>query len=292
MTHVPLPSGLIVDMKRLKARDFRYIANEEIAQNDETEDYVLESTSSDVVDPGPYKFDGAKVDWKKALVGDGAYAFLSVRHLCYPDEPYVFKLYCSNRLCKRSTREPFEVEVDIGQYLREKSKRLSEEDRDTFRSGNVFKSTIPGIDKPFSFRLRTREEGRRFGALLKQIRGSGKKKKDAFNLPVSSLAFSMIEVGGDKLDFNKKVALIEDLDIGDFDRLVRIVTKDHDCGVDTGVEDIQCPDCGTPRVEVQLPFDRSFLLPATTSHGRARSKTTIEEMASAGDDDPTAPATS
>jgi hypothetical protein len=291
--HTTLPSGMIIDLRGLKGRDFRYLANEENVQNDEVEDFVLTNCTTGLVDPGPYVnvFAGGSVEWSKVLAGDGAYAFLAVRERCYPGKPYVFSIKCANRNCGLSKRG-FEWEIPIGELLAQKVKPLADADREVFMAGNRFEARIPDGGPPFSFKLKTRADSKKFAALLKQVKQSGKEKKKQFNMAMSAMAFSILAIEGhDGATFPQRVAVLEELELAQIDQLMAMM-ESHDCGIETGI-DVECPDCGDSR-EVQLPFERTLLLPESTSRRKNTEEKKLDAMLAGIDDDQelAAPATS
>jgi hypothetical protein len=266
---------MILDLRGLSGKDFRYLADEEVVRDDSVEDFILDHCSGAIIDPGPYTFAGSKVDWSKALVGDSTYAFLDIRRICYPKKPFVFPVKCGDRTCK-GFKKGFEWEVDVAEYLREKSKSLSSEDRDLVKAGNRFEGTIPGTDHAFTFRLKTRADARRLKDLVKQIRQSGKKKQKEFNLAISSMAFSILEIESvpKEAGINGRVAYLEDLPIGDIDELM-VLIESHDCGVDTSIE-VTCPECEGDRT-IELPFDRTFFLPESGRRKQAPAEIESDE---------------
>ncbi len=254
-----LPSGLTLDLQGLTARDFRYLANEEVLRNDMVEDFILKGRASSVLDMGPYTFPPGGIDWSEILIGDSTYAFLAIRNVSFPDKPFEFPVKCGNSLCKLS-KTGFEWTIDVGALLKQKARFLSDEDRAMFKTGNKFPGVMPN-GTAYTYKLRTRAEARRFQALVQQIKESGKKKRDDFNLLVSSVAFSIRKIEAipeDKNSLASRTAYLEDLPIAEFDSIMAEM-ESHDCGIETTIQAL-CPKCDSTK-EMNLPFDRTFFLP-------------------------------
>jgi len=251
---IEAPSGMVVDLRGLTARDGRYLSNEALVRDNEVEDHILRNCCPTLLDPGPYPFQGA-IDWDRVLVGDGVYLFLAVRDATFPGDPHEIKLTCPQKFC----REKFVWQIDIHEFLQKKVKPLSAADAEAIKAGTPIRVQVPNVAPTFLFSPRTRGDLKQFFAYEKQQKSWSAKKKEQINQVVDNLTFWRLGIEG--LDIKKPRArqdFLEDLGFREIHAL-REALDVHDCGVDTSI-DVACPHC-EHEWEIQLPFDRSFFLP-------------------------------
>ena len=213
---------------------------------------LLAGCWEETVDPGPYDFGEKRIDWNKVLLGDRLFVLMAIRKETHGPE-YAFSVTCQERECRR--RIEWELNLD------ELSIRtLTDENRETFVNGNRFKTTLPESGKPLWFRMLVGEDEVKLARLRR-----GTDELDLFDL----LGFRIVEIDG--VEPRNKRAFIDDLSMGDADFLIDEFDR-VDCGIDTAIE-IECPRCGAIQ-EIELPFDRTFLMPGkgrTARRGRSGS---------------------
>lgn len=272
MTTITCPSGLAGEVRHLTGRDLRAITN--VENDDEIQDYVLSNCWRTTVDDGPYAFGGKPIDWSKVLLGDRFYALISVREATWPGEPYPLTL----RHCKN--KPAFGWDVDLKLLLEKKTRKLKDADLEIFKNGNKFSEKIPFDGRAFAFRLQTGADSKRLAARIASKKTGTKEQQASLNMLVESIASYITTIDGvaDKRD--ARIEALEDLSLKSIDALLPLI-QSHDCGVDTAI-DVRCPHCGGV-FEIDLPFDKSFFMPATTTAIRQRKEAT--EPATDDDDE-------
>ena len=227
---VTCPSGLAVELRKLKVQEANILADRQTYQKGATLDQLLASVWVSTLDVGPYKFGpGNKPLWEQVLVGDRFYAQMQVRIATHGPH-YDFRVPCS--VCK----EIISWSVNLADLPVTK---LKQEDAAIFTDTNVFKELGPD-GKQITFHLMTGVHERKAQMILKQNKATR---------VTASLLSRIDEVEGEKdrrsyfdnLDFTVALDLIKMLD-------------DHDCGIETTF-DIECGECGA-ETEVDLPLDQ------------------------------------
>lgn len=261
---------MVIDIRELAGRDGRYLTNPKLVRDNEIEDFVLKSCST-LIDPGPYsaKFKNGVIDWQQVLVGDRSYVFIAIREETFPssEEKFYFKVPCANPLCKGSEKD-FEWGIDLGQFLKKKSKPLSLAARETFLNGNRFEGVVPNTKdaRKFWFKLKIGADQKRMALLMEQRNSLSKKKQEEANRMLDSILSSIVEIDGVPRARPAMMEYLENLSFRSIDGLLPII-QEPDCGVDTTVI-VRCPRCSTKRA-IDLPFGRSFLLPKSSKHSEA-----------------------
>lgn len=249
---ITCPSGLTGRVRAMLVREERILADRKLAKAGGQVDELLAACWTETLDPGPYDFGEKTIDWGKVLQGDRFAALLKIRALTYGPE-YAFGVTCQNDAC----RARLEWELDLCDLP---CRPLSEESRAAFVAGNRFETRLPDAGKRVWFRLLTGADERK----IPQIRrGAGERLLSAM------LAFRIVEVEG--VEARETRRFIEDLTMRDADFLVDEFDR-VDCGVDTTVE-VECPECFATQ-DVDLPFDRTFFMPAKERTARRRDRST------------------
>ena len=252
MAHlITCPSGLSGRIRGMKVREERVLADRKLARGGGQVDALLGACWEETVDPGPYDFGEQSIDWGKVLQGDRFYALLEVRALTY-GPGYAFAIGCDQEAC----RARFEWELDLRKLP---VRPLSEDSRAAFVGGNRFETTLPDAGIRLWFRLLTGADERK----LPQLRRSAGDR-----ILSAMLAWRVVEIEG--VAATDKRRFLEELTMRDADFLVDAFDR-VDCGVDTAIE-VECPECFAVQ-EVELPFDRSFLLPGRGRTTRRRAHT-------------------
>lgn len=247
---ITCPSGLSGRIRGMKVREERILADRKLAKRGGQMDRLLAACWEETLEPGPYDFGDKDIDWGVVLQGDRFYALLQLRTLTYGPE-YAFAVNCQNEGC----RARIEWELCLHDLP---CRALSDQSRAAFENGNRFEATLPGVGKRVWFRLLTGADERKLPQLR---RNAGERLLSAM------LAFRVVEVEG--VDARDKRRFIEDLTMRDADFLMDEFDR-VDCGVDTTVE-IECPECFATQ-DVDLPFDRTFFMPATQRTARRRDR--------------------
>jgi len=272
-----LPSGLIIETRGLTGMDGRYLTNEQKVRDNEVEDYILSNCTVRVLDEGPYHLKGTAPDWNDILVGDRFYALIAVREATYPGKEYPLKLQCGRSGCKKK----FEWEISLQKLLDEKTKYLSEKDREIFKTDNKFVEKIPFVDpaKEFVFKLKTGADAKRTLKTIEAKKMGPKRQQERQNLMIDSLASYIVEIAGVRMKTDTIFDYLETLGLASIDAMMPLI-QSHDCGVDTDI-DVECPHCGGGMI-VKLPLDRAFFLPYSAAAkflSDASSSTETEETA-------------
>lgn len=225
---VTCPSGLAVELRKLKVQEANILADKQAQQKGATLDQLLGSVWSATVDPGPYPFTG-RIEWEKVLSGDRFYAQLQVR-IATHGKDFDFRVPCS--VCKNIIN----WSIDLNSLPLFK---LKPDDAAVFKSGNVFKELGPD-GKRYTFHLMTGELERKALMIL---------KSNKTTRVTSSLLARIEEIEG----VTDRRAYLDDLDYTVALDLVKMLDS-HDCGVETDF-DIECEECGAES-EVTLPLDQ------------------------------------
>jgi len=245
MTEIVCPSGLSGQIRSLRVREERILADRQLARRGQQIDKLLAACWEETLDTGPYEFGGGSLDWGKVLQGDRFYTLMQVRVATYGAD-YAFDVTCQEPAC----RARIEWDLDLNELP---VQALSEESRRAFLEGNRFETVLPVAGDEVVFRLLTGEDERKLG----RRRGGD----DGAALS-GVLRARVVEVAG--VEGRDLKRYLEELSFADadflFDEFDRV-----DCGVDTTIE-VECQECfGTQ--DVDLPFDQGFFLP-----GRERAK--------------------
>ena len=247
---ITCPSGLTGRIRAMLVREERILADRKLAKAGGQVDELLAACWEETLEAGPYDFGDKVIDWGQVLQGDRFFALLKVRALTYGPQ-YAFSVPCQNDAC----RARIEWELDLGELP---CRPLSDESRAAFTGGNRFETVLPVSGKRGWFRLVTGADERKLPQLRK---GAGDRLLSAM------LAFRVVEIEGVEARERRKV--IEELTMRDADFLVDEFDR-VDCGVDTAIE-IECPECFASQ-EIDLPFDRTFFMPAKERTARRRDR--------------------
>jgi hypothetical protein len=239
-TTIVCPSGLSGEIRGLKGKEGKLLADRSAARAGSTFEKLLSGCWLQTLDPGIYELpEGAALDWSKVLVADRFYALLEIRALTFGDD-YAFAVQCKNAGC----RERFEWELSLRKLP---VKPLSDAAKAAFRAGNRFETKLPRDGRRVWFRLMTGSDEARAAAALKG-------GKDGMLL--TALALRIVEVEG--VAERDKRAFLEDMEMADATALLDRF-EEVDGGVETTLE-VECPSCLGVQ-EVELPFERGFFLP-------------------------------
>ena len=73
---ITCPSGLTGRIRGMKVREERILSDRKLAKSGGQVDKLLAACWEETLDPGPYDFGEADIDWGKVLQGDRFYALL------------------------------------------------------------------------------------------------------------------------------------------------------------------------------------------------------------------------
>jgi hypothetical protein len=225
---VHCPSGLVIDLRKLKVQEMNILADKQAQQKGVVLDSLLNNLWTATQDPGPYTFTDRPL-WDDVLVGDRYYALLQSRCATHGPE-FDFKVQCA--VC----RAAIDWTINLDELPK---KMLDPRDADVFRAGNAFEDLGPS-GKKVAFHLMTGRHEKKAQQILKSNRTS--------RVTASLLArIDSIEGVTDRARY------IDDLDMGEAMELIAMLDS-HDCGIETTFE-VQCTECDAVS-EVMLPLDQ------------------------------------
>jgi hypothetical protein len=239
-TTIICPSGLSGEIRGLKGKEGKLLADRNAARAGSTFEKLLAGCWLQTIDPGVYDIpDGAPLEWAKVLVADRFYALLQIRSLTFGDE-YAFSIQCKSAGC----RERFEWELSLKDLP---VRPLSEAAKAAFKGGNRFETTLPRDGRRVWFRLMTGADEARAAAVLKNGRDG---------MLLTALALRIVEIEG--VTDKDKRPFLDEMEMADAAALLDKF-EEVDGGVETTLE-VECPACFGVQ-EVELPFERGFFLP-------------------------------
>lgn len=242
---VSCPSGLRLRMRGMKVKDEQLFANRKLAQSGRLISELLRVCFEEVLDMGPYSFDGPPI-WDQLLASDRTYALIQVRIASYGSD-YEFRVTCD------ACRHVYGWGVDLDDL---DVIPVSEQGIEHVRSGQPIPVELCD-GSTVMCRLSTGEDE----AYL-----AGLGAKDEHKILTYSLARRITTLNG-KDRFKSIVGELEELPAKVGDDLWN-KTDDLEGGVETSF-DVECPRCGSDQ-QVSLPFEAGFF---STKRRFARSKT-------------------
>src|SRR5512140_1005118 len=97
---ITCPSGLSGEIRGLKGKEGKLLADRSAARSGLLFDRILAGCWLATLDSGIYALDeGEALDWSKVLVADRFYALLQIRSLTFGDE-YAFQVQCQSAGCR------------------------------------------------------------------------------------------------------------------------------------------------------------------------------------------------
>lgn len=246
---------MIAEVRGLSIKDGRYLSNDDLYRNNEIEGHLI-SACCKVTEPGFYKLDErGKFDWDSLLIGDSLALMISIRQATYPKDPYTIPMKCPVKAC----REPFDWEVDLDRFMRERMRALPDETKELLSKGQRCTVTIPGTDRTIKFRPKSRKDRRAWVEWRNKMKSGTSKQRERFNEITHSLLYWNAEISGiEREDMNAKLDFLESLSLSQGQEL-RLAMEAVDCGVETEIE-TRCPSCGFEQT-IELPFGRTFFEP-------------------------------
>jgi hypothetical protein len=250
---VECPSGLVVEMRGLKVKQFGVLADRKKMESGEAFEAFLAECTVDVVDPGPAYAarwsPGTVFDWKKALQGDRFAALLGVRLATHP-EAFAFDVQCSR--CGEDV--PWEVDLRKLPQIAYPAESIA-----AFAESRRLEIEIDG--RKVTFPLMTGAEEERIQKHLERVRKSDPRTRREHPYDgVVDPALARIEVPGLKgLELR---TWFEELDGHELARLSTAL-ENTSGGIDTTitVTHDNPPKC-TARTKVELPFSHArFWMP-------------------------------
>jgi hypothetical protein len=239
-TTIVCPSGLSGEIRGLKGKEGKLLADRTAARAGSTFEKLLAGCWLETHDPGIYDVaEGAPLDWAKVLVADRFYTLLQIRSLTFGDE-YAFSVQCRNAGC----RERFEWELSLKDLP---VRALSEDAKAAFKDGNRFETKLPRDGRRVWFRLMTGADEARAATALKGGRDG---------MLLTALALRIVEIEG--VADRERRAFLEEMEMADAAALLDTF-EEVDGGVETTLE-VECQSCLGVQ-EVELPFERGFFLP-------------------------------
>lgn len=239
---ITCPSGLKGLIRGFKVKDEQILSDPALVRDGRVITKLLENCWIETTDPGPYTFlangeEYKRPGWERILQGDRLFALVQMRIKTYGAE-YEFDVQCANNTCGQNI--PWRMKLtDLA------CRELSDESREKVRRGEHFEMHI--VDGPkVTYRLLTGEDDR-FMAKLKESNPS--------KLLNGMLRRRIVEIEGVGKEPRKIREFIEDLELGDADRL-RDELEEADCGLQTEF-DVFCTFCAYDQ-SVILPLEMGF----------------------------------
>lgn len=237
---ITCPSGLTGEIRGLKGKEGKLLADRNTARLGSTFEKLLAGCWLQTVEAGVYETPtGVALDWSRVLVADRFYALLQIRSLTFGDE-YAFSMQCRHPSC----REKFEWELLLSQLP---VRALSDEAKAAFKSGNRFETKLPNDGRRVWFKLMTGADEAKAAQALRNGRDGAL---------LTALALRIVEIEN-VLEKDKR-AFLDDIEMADAAALLDMFDS-VDGGVDTTL-DVECPHC-LGLQEVELPFEKGFFLP-------------------------------
>lgn len=229
-------------VRGMKVKEEKILTDRKLAKSGEQLDRLLSVCATELVDPGPYKFQ--QIDWGRVLQGDRFFVLLQIREESYGHD-YAFSVNCDNRNC----RERFEWEIDTRELV---VKPLSPDITDIYAPISVM---LPSASVEVKFHLGIGADEARARRLAKGNETS----------PLTIGLLSRIDQiqgidNNDPRATAKKRTFIEELEMSDL-TFIRSKFEEFDCGIETGI-DIECPECGSV-MHIELPLAETFFMPRT-----------------------------
>jgi|SRR5579884_2481333 len=244
-THIVCPSGLAGEIRGLKGKEGKLLADRAAARAGSTFEKILSGCWLSTTDPALYDVpEGGALDWSKVLVADRFYALLQIRALTFGEE-YAFSVQCQSAGC----RERFEWTLNLKDLP---VAPLSDAAKAAFKAGNRFETKLHDGKKVW-FRLMTGAD---------EIRAAGVLRAGRDGMLLTALALRIVEIEG--VPDTDKRKFLDDMEMADAAALLDRFDE-ADGGVETTIE-VECPSCMGVQ-EVQLPFERGFFLPRKARTG-------------------------
>lgn len=239
-THIVCPSGLAGEIRGLKGKEGKLLADRAAARAGSTFEKILAGCWLSTTDPGLYEVpEGGALDWSKVLVADRFYSLLQIRALTFGDE-YAFAVQCQSAGC----RERFEWSLNLKDLP---VAPLSDAAKAAFEAGNRFETKLPHDGRKVWFRLMTGAD---------EVRAAGALRSGRDGMLLTALALRIVEIEG--VPDGERRKFLDEMEMADAAALLDSFDE-ADGGVETAIE-VECPSCLGVQ-EVQLPFERGFFLP-------------------------------
>ena len=237
MSKVTCPSGLVVEVRRLKNKEIDILTDKKAVRKGTIFQQILEACCT-VAEPGPYSTpNGQPFSWANVLIADQTVALFEARCQTFGPE-YDLDLVCAE------CRSRIEWTVDLSEL---EVVPLSEETRATFAIGNRFEVVEETSGKKVWFQLTT-------GAMVQKLQPLMEKKQN--KIWTLSLNAKILEIEGVSMMERKK--FLDNMDAGDTLKL-RDAFEEFEGGIDTDIL-VECENCWAKQ-EVSLPLGPTLFLP-------------------------------
>lgn len=250
---VECPSGLVVEVRKLRGSEADILADRKKAAKGETIDAILIACTTETKDVGPYSMMGAQVGagplpWSKILVADRFVTLMAIRVATYGPE-YDFPVKCGgDGPNPRGCGHHFHWEIDLSEDLEvfdlppaSRAKIAADDNR--------FETSIDG--RRHVFKLQTGEGEKRAGKIVEENPRAAM---------TTALGTRLLEVDG--VEKNGIPAYLKAMDL-DLQLQLMGAMDEADGGVETQIE-IECEKC-QKRTDINLPFEGGdFWLPRSS----------------------------
>ena len=238
--HIECPSGLQVTVREFLVKDEDLLADQSSVRKGIALTKLLDAITTKLVDPGPYTFDGDKVDWDRVLIGDRLVVFLFNRLATWGPLMDV-SVRCPDDRCASLVN----VTVDLDKL---EIKKLPDEGYRHLKTGEPINVKIPSDGTEVGFRLLVGKD-ERFVQKIQQ--------KAKTSLSSSLLKYRLCDLSA--IDVVEQVRWVENLSSRD-SAFLRAKFDEYDCGIEHSYE-FECPRCGHEWKD-DVQFGADFLFPA------------------------------
>ncbi len=242
---VTCPSGMIVTVRGMKAREMAVLQDRKLAKNGQLIDKLLAACIESTQDFGPYEVaPSGLVSLDDMLLGDKFFALINIRAQTFGSS-ITLNLDCANGDCGK----PYDLAVNLDELP---IKSLSPEAAQSFRTGTPLVCKVPSTGAAVRYRLavgrdeklaaRARDDENPALAIVacRIVEIEGVETKEEF----AARAVRLAQASGnaDRVQkFSGIRGFLDDLPMGDFFALAEAM-ESQDCGVNTEIE-AQCPEC-------------------------------------------------
>lgn len=267
MSKLPLPSGLVGDVRKIKGVEIANIA--ESADGGGPADGGFSSLLSgcwvETLDAGPYSFVApgtTKPDWSRILKGDLLVGIVHLRQISLTDgDEFDFDAHCEE--CRKKI--PWTVKLSELPM-----KTLPEASAEKVKAGVSFETIVAGRTLKYQLQTLAQEE-----PVLKLMKQMSRKRATIVDILLGQTTF----VEGVKPDLRARWSFLSQLSMGELFDLQSEMAA-NDCGLDTSIN-VQCQnrDCLWEQA-VHLPLlNRRFFSP------KKRPTTIVTPVLASGEED-------
>jgi hypothetical protein len=260
MPKIECPSGLVLNMRKMKGREIVAVASQSDDTDSSTNMQALIGTCwNETIDSGPYPYvmpgNETTPPWIRLLKGDVLHVFIQLRRLSLLDgNDYNFPVKCEE--CGK--RYDWTLPLDVLPVF-----KLSEASKAIVSRGELFEHvTADGTKVTFDLQKMAQESD-----IAKLMKAQGRTRTTMLD----TLAGQIQAINGKATPIKFRFDWLQDLDLDEITRLQEAFEA-ADCGIDTKIETV-CTHCKWKQA-IPLPFGKSFF---TLVRAKVQAPTTKEE---------------